>query len=153
MTSVIVSQRKLYEYRHYHATLGKLEAMHKRHEDSILWLLGCWTPTFGGFNNEFIYVSEWDSLAERERVLKQFVQDPERPALCEETNKKGALAARVHVELWRTPTYAPEARVRTRWCASSLGIWSSREGALRAVELQWRETRGRECRGNVTSGH
>ncbi|MGY3573012.1 NIPSNAP family protein [Bradyrhizobium sp. USDA 4504] len=115
-----LEQPKHYEYRRYEATPGNLEAMHQRFETNALpiWahhgikLVGFWIPTFGGFNNELIYINEWDSLAERERVWKRFLEDPEWQAILKETDKNGALTAGVHTELWRAAPYTPEPHAR-----------------------------------------
>ncbi|MGY3573094.1 NIPSNAP family protein [Bradyrhizobium sp. USDA 4504] len=112
-----ITAGKVYEFRHYQATPGKLEAMHKRHEDSILrlWgrhgvrLVGYWIPTFGGFTDELIYVCEWDSLDERNRIWSTYLDDPEWQEIWRETDKKyGVIHGRVHTELWRAAPYVPE---------------------------------------------
>lgn len=106
---------KIYEYRVYQATPGKLAALQRRFETATLRVLGrygvklvgFWIPMVGS-NDEVHYIVEWDSLDDMERVWKQFRADPEWQATVKETDKDGPLVARVRNQLWRAAPYAPQ---------------------------------------------
>ncbi len=101
----------LYELRIYHATPGKLSALHNRFETITLkfWQqygirpVGFWTTVIGESNNDLYYLLAWESLAERERTWTAFATDPEWIKARGETEKDGSLTTQI-TNLILTPT-------------------------------------------------
>jgi hypothetical protein len=93
----------IYELRIYHCVPGRLPALLKRFETITLdiWKrhgirqAGFWTVQIGESNQALYYLLQWDSLAERERMWNGFMADPEWLAKRAETEKDGAIVARI----------------------------------------------------------
>ena len=93
----------IYELRVYHCVPGRLPALLKRFETITLKIwerhgikqAGFWTVLVGESNQVLYYLLAWDSLAERERKWNAFMADPEWLTKRAETEKDGAIVARV----------------------------------------------------------
>lgn len=102
----------VYELRIYHATPGKLAALHKRFETTTLkfWdkhgvrQVGFWTTLIGESSNDLYYLLEWDSLAEREQKWNAFQSDSEWIKARAETEKDGPLTTHI-TNLILAPTH------------------------------------------------
>ncbi|MCA1554830.1 MAG: NIPSNAP family protein [Chloroflexi bacterium] len=101
----------LYELRIYHATPGKMSALHKRFETITLQMweqygirpVGFWTTLIGESSNDLYYLLAWESLAEREQKWTAFASDPDWIRARGETEKDGPLTT--HITNWMlTPT-------------------------------------------------
>ncbi|HRD77842.1 MAG TPA: NIPSNAP family protein [Hyphomicrobiaceae bacterium] len=93
----------VYELRIYHCVPGRLPALLKRFETITLKIwerhgirqAGFWTVLVGESNQALYYLLAWDSLADREKKWNAFMADPEWIAKRAETEKDGAIVARV----------------------------------------------------------
>jgi NIPSNAP len=93
----------LYELRIYHAVPGRLPDLLKRFETITLGIwqrhgieqAGFWTTSIGESNQALHYFLKWDSLADREKKWAAFQADPEWNTKRAETEKNGAIVARV----------------------------------------------------------
>jgi hypothetical protein len=101
----------IYELRVYHAVPGRLPDLLKRFDTITLGIwerhgikqAGFWTVLAGSSNQDLYYLLQWASLAEREQKWNAFQADPEWHAKRAETEKNGALVARVE-NSFLTPT-------------------------------------------------
>ena len=81
----------------------RLPALLKRFESTTLDLwkrhgirqAGFWTVAIGESNQALYYMLQWESLAERERVWAGFMSDPEWLAKRAESEKDGAIVAKI----------------------------------------------------------
>ena len=93
----------LYELRVYHCVPGRLPDLLKRFDTITLKLwekhrihqAGFWTVAIGDSNQDLYYLLKWESLAEREKKWAAFQADPEWIEKRAETEKNGAIVARV----------------------------------------------------------
>ena len=93
----------IYELRVYHTLPGKLPALLKRFDTITLKIwerhgiqqAGFWTVLVGNSNQDLYYLLKWESMAERERKWNAFQADPEWHQKRAETEKNGAIVARV----------------------------------------------------------
>jgi hypothetical protein len=93
----------IYELRVYHCVPGRLPDLLKRFDTITLKLwekhqihqAGFWTVLVGDSNQDLIYMLKWESMAERERKWNAFQADPEWHQKRAETEKNGAIVARV----------------------------------------------------------
>jgi hypothetical protein len=93
----------IYELRVYHCVPGRLPVLLKRFESTTLDLwkrhgirqAGFWTVAIGESNQALYYMLQWESLAERERVWAGFMSDPEWLAKRAESEKDGAIVAKI----------------------------------------------------------
>jgi hypothetical protein len=93
----------IYELRVYHCVPGRLPALLKRFETITLKIwerhgikqAGFWTVLVGESNQVLYYLLAWDSLADREKKWNAFMADPEWLTKRAETEKDGAIVARV----------------------------------------------------------
>ncbi|MXP63579.1 NIPSNAP family protein [Roseomonas sp. M0104] len=93
----------IHELRIYHCVSGRLPALLRRFETITLGIwqkhgirqAGFWTVTIGDSNQDLYYLLEWDSLAEREQKWNAFQSDPEWIGKRAETERDGAIIARV----------------------------------------------------------
>ena len=93
----------IHELRIYHCVPGRLPDLHQRFSTITLKIwdrhgirqAGFWTTLIGESNMALYYLLEWESLAEREQKWNAFVADPEWIAARGETEKNGAIVARV----------------------------------------------------------
>jgi hypothetical protein len=97
----------IHELRVYHCIPGRLPALLKRFETVTLGIwerhgirqAGFWTVGIGESNQVLYYLLAWESLAERERKWNAFQADPEWIAKRAETEKDGAIVAKVTNEI------------------------------------------------------
>jgi hypothetical protein len=93
----------LYELRVYECVPGRLPALLKRFDTITLKLwekhgikqAGFWTTLIGESNQTLYYLLQWESLADREKKWNGFANDPEWHAKRAETEKDGAIVAKV----------------------------------------------------------
>jgi hypothetical protein len=93
----------IHELRIYHCVPGKLAALNERFSTITLKIwerhgirqAGFWTTLIGASNMTLYYLLEWESLAERDQKWGAFMADPEWQAKRAETEKDGAIVARV----------------------------------------------------------
>lgn len=93
----------IHELRIYHCVPGRLPALLRRFETITLGIwqkhgirqAGFWTVAIGDSNQDLYYLLEWESLAEREQKWNAFQADPEWIAKRAETERDGAIVARV----------------------------------------------------------
>ena len=89
----------IHELRVYHAAPKKVGLVAQRfikHNMPIyqrlgIKVVGSWTVAIGEANDQFIYMLEWESLAEREQKWTAFLKDEEWQKIWAETDKDGAL--------------------------------------------------------------
>ena len=97
----------IYELRVYHCVPGRLPALLKRFETITLKLwerhgirqAGFWTVLVGESNQVLYYMLQWDSLADREKKWNAFASDPEWHEKRAETERDGAIVAKVTNEM------------------------------------------------------
>jgi len=93
----------LYELRTYHAMPGRLPDLNRRFADITMGffkkhqiqVVGFWTNELGGSSDQLIYMLAYESLADREKKWNAFQADPEWHTKRAETEKNGAIVARV----------------------------------------------------------
>jgi hypothetical protein len=93
----------LYELRIYHCLPGRLPDLLHRFETITLGIwrrhgieqAGFWTNAIGESNQSLHYFLKWQSLAERETKWNAFQADPEWHSKRAETERNGAIVARV----------------------------------------------------------
>jgi len=101
----------IYELRVYHAVPGRLPDLLKRFDTITLKIwerhkieqAGFWTVLVGDSNQALYYLLKWESLADRETKWNKFQADPEWHQKRAETEKNGAIVARVS-NSFLTPT-------------------------------------------------
>jgi hypothetical protein len=101
----------IYEMRVYEAVPGRLPDLLKRFEAKTLKIwekhgirqAGFFTTLVGEHNQHLTYFLAWESLAEREKKWNAFFADPEWISARAETEKNGAIVARVSSQ-FLTPT-------------------------------------------------
>ena len=104
----------IYELRIYDAVPGKLPALNERFakitmgyfEKYGLKVVGFWTDEVGT-NNRLTYMLAFDDMAQRDKAWADFRADPERTKAFAETEKDGAIVARVTNTIMRPTTYSP----------------------------------------------
>ena len=97
----------IHELRVYHCVPGRLPNLLKRFDTITLKIwerngirqAGFWTVLIGDNNQALYYLLEWESLAEREQKWNAFQADPEWIAKRAETEKDGAIVARVENQM------------------------------------------------------
>ncbi len=93
----------LYELRVYHCIPGRLPNLLKRFDTITLKIwekhgikqAGFWTTAIGEDNQALYYLLQWESLADREKKWNAFQVDQEWITKRAETEKDGAIVARV----------------------------------------------------------
>ena len=97
----------IHELRVYHCVPGRLPNLLNRFNTITLKIwerhgirqAGFWTVLIGDNNQALYYLLEWESLAEREQKWNAFQVDPEWIAKRAETEKDGAIVARVENQI------------------------------------------------------
>ncbi len=97
----------IHELRVYHCVPGRLPNLLKRFDTITLKIwerhgirqAGFWTVLIGDNNQALYYLLEWESLAEREQKWNAFQADPEWITKRAETEKDGAIVARVENQM------------------------------------------------------
>jgi NIPSNAP len=99
----------LYELRIYHAVPGRLPDLLKRF-DTIT--LGIWKrhgieqAGFCDSNQALYYLLKWESLTDREKKWNAFQADPEWHTKRAETEKNGAIVARVENSILQPTSFS-----------------------------------------------
>ena len=104
----------IHELRIYHCVPGKLAALNERFSTITLKIwerhgirqAGFWTTLIGASNMTLYYLLEWESLAERDQKWGAFMADPEWQAKRAETEKDGAVVARVENHILAPTPYS-----------------------------------------------
>ena len=112
----------IHELRIYHCVPGKLPDLHNRFSTITLNIwerhgirqAGFWTTIVGSSNQALYYLLEWESLAEREEKWDAFQADPEWIKARAETEKDGAIVARVENHILAPTPYSSRASSRRR---------------------------------------
>src|SRR5438132_338530 len=104
----------IYELRVYHCVPGRLPDLLKRF-DTITLLLwekyrtgqaGFWTAAIGESSQTLYYFLEWESLDDREKKWAAFQADPEWISARAETEKNGAILARVENQILQPTSFS-----------------------------------------------
>lgn len=104
----------LYELRVYHCVPGRLPDLLKRFETitTRIWQghgieqAGFWTVAIGDSNQTLYYFLKWESLADREKKWAAFQADPEWISARAETEKNGAIVARVENQILQPTSFS-----------------------------------------------
>ena len=105
----------IYEWRVYEIAPGKAQALHDRFASGALpiWekygikVVGFWTYLIGGPSDHLVYMLEWESLEQREKLFPAFQNDPEWVKIRAETEKDGSLVTRMYNSFLRPTPYSP----------------------------------------------
>lgn len=103
-----------FEYRVYEVVPGRLPALHRRFqtitmgyfEKHGITVVGFWDAVVGT-SNELHYILRWDDAAHRERAWGAFQADEGWQRDRAETERDGAIVARVRNSYWRATPYSP----------------------------------------------
>ena len=107
---------KVYELRVYHASPGKLEALHARFRDHTcklfqkhgMELIGFWTPTQGEeAKDTLIYIIAFPSVEAQKKAWQAFRADPEWIKVKAESEKEGSLTTKVESKSLKATDYSP----------------------------------------------
>jgi NIPSNAP len=93
----------IYELRVYHCLPGRLPALLKRFENTTIRLFqkhgirqaGFWTVSIGESNQDLVYMLQWESLAERDKLWAVFQVDPEWIEARRKSEEDGPLIASI----------------------------------------------------------
>ena len=104
----------IYELRVYHAVPGRLPDLLKRFDSITLKIwqrhgieqAGFWTTLVGDSNQALYYLLKWESLADREKKWTAFQADPEWISARAETEKNGAIVARVENQILQPTNFS-----------------------------------------------
>jgi hypothetical protein len=105
----------IYELRTYHCVPGQLPALLRRFETVTLDLfkryeiqaVGFWTVVVGVSSQDFIYLIQWQSLADREDKWTRFQNDPDLAAARHLSERDGPLVASLTNMLLRPTSFSP----------------------------------------------
>jgi NIPSNAP len=111
----------LYEWRTYEALPGKLPALHTHLEVAArlfrkhgLGVLGFWTEEIGT-GGQVTYMWIYTDLEDRQQKLAAFGADAAwQQQVAEETEKEGAIVARVRNTMLQLTPYSPAPQLRTK---------------------------------------
>ena len=104
----------IYELRVYDCLPGRLPALLNRFENTTIKIwerygirqAGFWTTLVGESNQQLNYLLQWESMAEREQKWNAFMADPEWQTKRAESEKDGAIVARVSNLLWQRTAFS-----------------------------------------------
>lgn len=104
----------IYELRIYEVAPGKMPALNARFANQTMKffekhgikVVGFWTEEVGTSNN-LIYMTGFDSWADRERRWGAFQQDPEWIKVRDAGQQEGPMVLRIHNSLLRPTAYSP----------------------------------------------
>jgi hypothetical protein len=110
----------IHEWRTYEAMPGKLPALHTHLEVAAglfkkhgLGVLGFWTEEVGA-SGQVTYMWVYADLEDRQQKVAAFGADSAwKQQVKEETEKEGAIVARVHNTMLQQTPYSPEPQLRT----------------------------------------
>ena len=128
----------IYELRDYEAMPGKLGALNQRFGDHTvgffkqhgIGMLGFWTPEIG-ISNRLVYITIFDSMADREKKWAEFQANPDWAKLRRESEGDGPMVARIRNTIMRPTPYSPEPKVRAN--VQELRIYETVPGKLPAL--------------------
>ena len=103
----------IYEYRAYYAAPGKMPDIQKRFNDVTMKLfakhgikvIGFW-DTIIGESNELVYICAFNDLDHRTKAWAAFQADPEWISARAETEKNGAIVARVENQILQPTSFS-----------------------------------------------
>jgi hypothetical protein len=110
----------IYEWRTYEALPGKFPALHTHLEVAAglfkkhgLGVLGFWTEEIGtGFQVTYMWM--YEDMEERQKKLAAFAADTAwKQQVAMETEKEGAIVARIHNTMLQKTPYSPDPRLTT----------------------------------------
>ena len=104
----------IYEMRVYRCVPGRLPALLNRFANITLKIwerhgikqAGFFTTVIGDSNQELTYFLQWESLADREKKWAAFQADPEWISARAETEKNGAIVARVENQILQPTSFS-----------------------------------------------
>ena len=104
----------IYELRSYEVVPGRMAALHARFQTHTLGffrkygirVVGFWEAAIGT-SNVLHYLLAFDDLAHRERAWSAFIADKEWQRVRDESQRDGAIVARVRNEIWQPTPYSP----------------------------------------------
>ncbi len=104
----------IYELRVYDCVPGRLPALLSRFENTTLKIwerhgirqAGFWTTLVGESNQQLNYLLQWESMADRERKWNAFLADPEWQSKRAESEKDGAIVAKVSNQFWQPTAFS-----------------------------------------------
>ncbi|MCL4766922.1 MAG: NIPSNAP family protein [Hyphomicrobiaceae bacterium] len=104
----------IYELRVYDCLPGRLPALLTRFESTTLPIwerhgirqAGFWTTLVGESSQQLNYLLQWQSMAEREMKWNAFMADSEWQARRAESEKDGAIIAKVSNQLWQPTAFS-----------------------------------------------
>ena len=104
----------IYELRVYHCVPGRLPDLLKRFDTITLPLwekhrirqAGFWTVAIGSSNQDLYYLLQWETLEERAQKFGAFGADPEWISARAETEKNGAIVARVENQILQPTNFS-----------------------------------------------
>ena len=104
----------IYELRVYDCVPGRLPALLNRFENTTIKIwerygirqAGFWTTLVGPSNQQLNYLLQWESMAEREQKWSAFMADPEWQTKRAESEREGAIVARVSNQFWQPTAFS-----------------------------------------------
>ncbi len=104
----------IYEYRIYSCVPLQMPRLLKRFENHTLRIwqrlgirpVGFWTVMLGEGSNDLHYILAWESLAEREQKWAAFVTDPEWISAKTESEKDGAIVAKIKTTILQPTAFS-----------------------------------------------
>ena len=113
----LAKESRFFEMRTYHATPGKMEALHARFRDFTnkifvkhgMQLVGYWVPMNkeGKYENTLVYILAFPSREAHDTAWKEFTDDLEWHAVKAETEKNGRLVEKVDSVFMTATDYSP----------------------------------------------
>ena len=109
------SAGKVYELRTYHASPGKLDALHARFRDHTCKLfqkhgievIGFWTPSEGEeAKDTLIYIVAFPSVEAQKKAWQEFRADPEWIKVKADSEKDGSLTTKVESKNLKATDYS-----------------------------------------------
>jgi len=109
-----VTASMIHELRIYRAMPGRMPALLNRFQTRTLAIwerfgirqVGFWTTLVGPSHLELVYLLEWESMAERERLWSAFAGDPEWLSALAESESDGIIVANVDNRLLRPTEFS-----------------------------------------------
>ena len=104
----------IYELRTYYIMPGKMPDIQNRFANHTLGfferhgvqVVGFWTELVGQ-NDTLVYITAFESMADREEKWNAFMSDPEWLAVRAETEKDGQIVARVENRILQPTEFSP----------------------------------------------
>ena len=97
----------IYELRIYRAMPGRLPALIARFQNHTIGIwrkhgirpVGFWTTIVGESKQNLIYILAWENAAEREKLWKAFLTDPEWVRISTDSERDGQLVEDINNQL------------------------------------------------------